>query len=65
MTVSGLITGGKNLEEGNLIVGKFCDFAGNFVIFRGKIKKYIREIFHPGGKSFPDFIYFFSKPGFE
>ena len=31
---------GKNLEEGNLVAGKFSNFEGNLVIFREKIKKY-------------------------
>ena len=40
---------GKNnaLEEGKLLLGKFCDFEG-------KNKKYIKEICHSGGKFGPD-----------
>ena len=54
----------KSLEEGNLIARKFCNFEGNFVILREKMKKFIREICHAGGKSYPDCqeIIFFSRP---
>ena len=44
----------KNVEEGNLIARKFSDFEGNLVSLREKLKKYIREICHPGGKSWSD-----------
>ena len=45
---STLVTAGKKTwKKGSSLLGKFCDFEG-------KIKKYIREICHSGGKFHPD-----------